>query len=79
MSAESVVHIRYSSDSIRPWQGIGPLSRAETTRNLAGRLESLLASEAKRGGHVLPLPKVTEEEDSLKVDLKKFTGWAGLG
>ena len=50
------------------------MARSQTTKDLAGRVEKLLVGEAKRGGHVLPLPRVTEAEDSLKADLKNLSG-----
>ena len=78
VSAESVIHVRYSVDAARPGVGVGPLTRSRATKNLACRLESLLTGEAKRGGHVLPLPRVDEGQDDLKQSLKDLSGGLAL-
>ena len=78
VSAESIIDIKYSIDTARPWQGIGPLARSQTTKDLAGRVEALLCGEAKRGGHVLPLPRVEDEQDNLKSSLQNLSGGLAL-
>ena len=78
VGAESVIHIRYSSDPARPHRGVSPLARSQSTMDLAGRLESLLCGEAKRGGHVLPLPRVEDEQDNLKSSLQNLSGGLAL-
>ena len=76
-----VVHLRYSADPDRPWQGIGPLARAGASAALLGRLEQRLSEEANaRVGQLLPVPKDGQDESitRLKADLKSLAGNVAL-
>ena len=56
--AAQVIHVRYSSDSARPWYGRGPMDWAQKSGSLAGGLESRLSAEAQgASGYLLPVPE----------------------
>ena len=53
-----VIHVRYSSDSARPWYGKSPMDWATKSGSLAGGLEDRLAGEAQgASGYLLPVPE----------------------
>ena len=62
--AAGVVHVRWATDPLMPWRGVGPLQWARQTGRLAGELETALADEtAGPRGHVLPVPEGQREPD----------------
>lgn len=44
--AAAVLHVMYSADPSRPWQGVGPLTRAGLSSDLLSALETRLKQEA---------------------------------
>ena len=53
LPAASVLHFTYSTDSLRPWQGISPVNWAKSTARLVSNIESRAADEGKwRSWHV---------------------------
>lgn len=81
VSADSVLHFRYSNNSLEPWQGIGPLGHASLTGSLAGTLENKIEEESKAASAlIVPVPQdggSGEEGDPLaplKADLKNAKG-----
>ena len=71
--AEGVVHCRYSTDSARPWQGVGPLERARLSGRLSAELEAALGDEAGgTRGYVLPIP--SDGQDDSVSDLRRDIG-----
>ena len=74
--AESVVHLRYDTDSARPWQAHGPINRASTTATMIGNLETRMGQEANMPmGNLIPVPHV---DDKLQGDLHGLKGKAVL-
>lgn len=75
--AASVVHVTYSTDHARPWQGVSPLDWASLSGQLAGNLERALADEsAGTRGYVLPVPSgiAKAQADTIKADLRSLKG-----
>ena len=71
--AEGVIHCRYSTDSARPWVGVGPLDRARLSGRLSAELEAALGDEASgTRGHLLPIP--TDGQDDTVTDLRRDIG-----
>ena len=59
LDASRVVHLQYSFEPSRPWDGRGPLAASSTTVALAKVLELRLQQEAgARVGTLLPVPTV---------------------
>ena len=53
----SVLHCRYSVDPSRPWQGVGPLTRAGLSADLLSSIETRLSQEAAaKSAYVVPSP-----------------------
>ena len=74
VSAESILHITYSRSSSTPWQGVGPIERSRTTRQLLDNLEQALAREAGGAvGTLVPVPNV-ESTAKLQTDIRKMKG-----
>lgn len=75
--AASVLHVRYSWDASRPWQGVGPLTRAGLSADLLSSLETRLQQEAGApSAYVVPSPvggQATSTE-TLRSDLKAAKG-----
>ena len=76
-----IVHVQYSYDSRRPWEGVSPLRRAIVSGELAARIEAVLNSEMKgQVGYLLPIP--TDASDvsitQLKADLQSLKGKTAL-
>ena len=46
VSAEQVIHLKYSTDPKRPWRGVGPLERAGETSELLSALSVRMRQEA---------------------------------
>ena len=93
VSADSVVHVRYTSDPAQPWRGLSPLENAalagrlssETVAALAGRLSSetvaALADESSGSrGYLLPLPAPGDDDTvaNLKTDIRNLKGQIAL-
>ena len=73
---DSVLHFVYSSDAIRPWQGVSPLSRCNETKLLASSLERSLRFEASGPvGSFLSVPEGSNPDGDTLADLR--TGIAG--
>ena len=73
----SVLHLRYSFDASRPWQGVGPLMRAGLSADLLSALETRLGQEAGApSAYVIPSPadgQATSTE-TLRSDVKAAKG-----
>ena len=76
--AAGVVHIRYTSDTTRPWRGVGPLQSASLSGRLSAEISLALADEfSGPRGQLLPLPNVGGEDPvitSLKADIRGLKG-----
>ena len=78
---DDVLRFTWSTDPRRPWQGIGPLQRANVSAALVARLESRMSEEASAvSGHLLSVP-VSDEDDKaaatiaqLQEDLRALKG-----
>ena len=77
LPAAAVVHVRYLTDPIRPWCGVGPLQAATITGRLSANVASALADETGGPhGSLLETPK--DGEDPTVVDLTgKLPGLRG--
>ena len=65
--APDVIHTRYSTDSKKPWCGLGPLQRAIQSGKLLSALENLLTQEtAAASGYVLALASGTLGEEAAE-------------
>lgn len=68
----------YGVDPERPWRGIGPLQAATLAGKLSAETIGMLADEASGPrGHLLPLPQVDDEDDTineLKSDIRTLNG-----
>ena len=74
VSAESILHIKYSSAPSTPWKGVGPIEAARTTRQLLDNLERRLAQEAGGAvGTLVPVPNV-EASAKLQADIRSMKG-----
>ena len=72
LPADRVVHVRYSTNAIEPWKGVGPFQKASTTLRVGSRLETRLGDESgARAGYLVPVPQVDPE---LQGDLNKLKG-----
>ena len=78
LPATSVVHIRYASDTITPWRGVGPLQSARLAGRLSAEVSAALADEMSGPrGQLLPLPNVDGDDpaiDALKSDIRGLNG-----
>ena len=55
--SSGVIHFRYATDPLRPWEGLGPLQSASATGTLMGALEQRLSEEsAAPSALLLPIP-----------------------
>lgn len=76
-----VVHVRYSVDASRPWEGVAPLHRATSGAALAAYLEERLSQEASGSvGYLLPIPADggATSVAGLKSDLAALKGKTAL-
>ncbi len=75
--AASVLHVMYSCDASRPWQGVGPLTRAGLSSDLLSAVETRLSQEASApSAYVIPSPvdgKATSSA-TLRTDLNAAKG-----
>ena len=79
--AAGVVHVRYLTDAIRPWAGVGPLQAARIAGRLSAEVSNALADgESGPRGNLLPLPVDGEDEsvEELKGDLRTLRGRLAL-
>ena len=78
LPAAAVLHVRYLTDPIRPWCGVGPLQAATIAGRLSAETAAALAdSEGGPRGSLLPLPGVDGEDETiatLKTDLRTLRG-----
>ena len=82
LPAAGVVHVRYLSDPIRPWAGVGPLQAARIAGRLSAEVGNALADgESGPRGSLLPLPIEPGDDDDdggpvgkLKADLRNLRG-----
>ena len=75
VGADSVVHVRYAVDGMRPWSGISPMQHASETGRLAGLLERALADEAGAPvGSIIPQPEGAREPDGLATTITGLRG-----
>ena len=76
LDASRVVHVQYSYEPSRPWDGRGPLKASSTTVALAKMIELRLQQEAgARVGTLLPVPAV---DAGLQADINALAGKAVL-
>ncbi len=77
-SSTRVVHLKYSVDAERPWQGVGPLKRSELTCTLAGALETALRQEAGGSvGSLIPVPPA-KDLSTLQTQIRALKGRTAL-
>jgi len=78
LPAAAVVHVRYLTDPIRPWCGVGPLQAAVLSGRLNAEVTQALAdAEGGPRGSLLPLPDVDGDDESigeLKRDIRNLRG-----
>ena len=84
LPAAGVVHVRYLTDPIRPWAGVGPLQAAQIAGRLSAEVGNALADgESGPRGNLLPLPIDPEPDPDdpdadplagLKADLRNLRG-----
>ena len=78
LPASGVIHVRYASDTITPWRGVGPLQSARLAGRLSAEVSAALADELSGPrGALLPLPNVDGDDpaiDSLKSDIRGLNG-----
>lgn len=75
--AKDVLHFRVAESNSQPWKGRGPLQVGGTGAKLIARLESSLATEAKkRVGALIPVPvnPTDAEFDAVKSDFNAMHG-----
>ena len=75
--AAAVLHCRYSVDASRPWQGVGPLTRAGLSADLLSALETRLGQEAGApSAYVIPSPAdgQASSTETLRSDVKAAKG-----
>lgn len=71
---ESVVHLRYGSDTERPWESDGPAGRSTASGDLNATLETRLRQELGMPvGAVIPVPDV-KGTGGLQADLAALKG-----
>ena len=81
LPGREVVHVRYSVDAARPWEGVAPLQRATAGAAMVAMLEDRLAQEASGPvGYLLPIPTdgAAGGVDGLKEDLATLAGRTAL-
>ena len=81
LPAAAVVHVRYLTDPIRPWCGVGPLQAATIAGRLSAETAAALADgEGGPRGNLLPLPGAEDDDDEdesidkLKQDILRLRG-----
>ena len=82
LPASDVLHLRWSFDPGRPWQGVGPMEAASMTSRLVGGLELRQAEEASSPvGSILPMARGPQDPDDendplalLRDDLRNIGG-----
>ena len=77
LPAAGVVHVRYLTDPIMPWRGVGPLQAAQIAGRLSAEVGNALADgESGPVGSVLPLPVDGQDPtvDPLKADIRTLRG-----
>ena len=84
--AAGVVHVVYSTDPARPWEGVSPIRRAKLSAALVSNLETRLSEEAGAStGRVLPFPDTGADAGAansplatLRADLAALKGKTAL-
>ena len=82
LGAADVLHLRWSTDPARPWEGVGPMESASQTSRLVGSLETRQAEEAAAPvGSILPMARGPQDPDDeadplgqLRDDLRNIGG-----
>ena len=78
VTADRVIHIRYSQDPERPWRGVSPLAAAALAGRLSAETLEALADEASGPrGSFLPTPQTDgadETQTLLRGDVRKARG-----
>ena len=78
LPASGVVHVRYASDTLTPWRGVGPLQSARLAGRLSAEVSAALADELSGPrGALLPLPNIDGSDpvvDGLKNDIRGLNG-----
>ena len=78
LPAESVLHLRYTSDPDTPWRGVGPIQVATLAGELSAETVKALADETSGPrGSFLPIPGTDGDDDTvdkLKGDVRNANG-----
>ena len=75
VNPERVLHFRYSIDSERPWEGVGPFSRARVAAAMGAMVEQRLGQEAGAPvAQLLPVPAGQTNLSGLGEDLSNAKG-----
>ena len=70
-----IVHFRWSEDAERPWEGIGPFSRALIGSRLAAAIEQSIGREAGApNAYVLPVPAGQSDLSGIGQDIGDAKG-----
>ena len=81
VSADSVVHVRYTSDPAQPWRGLSPLENAALAGRLSSETLAALGDESSGSrGYLLPLPAPGDDDTvaNLKTDIRNLKGQIAL-
>ena len=71
--ADDVLHVRWSTERGRPWEGVGPMQAARSTGQLVGGLETRQSEEASAPvGMIIPMQRADgddpeSDDDPLKL------------
>ena len=81
VSADRVLHFRYASDPLAPWQGYGPIQSAKLAGTLSANIVNALGEEADTTrAQMIPVPKDggSTTLDGLRADLRAAKGRVAL-
>ncbi len=77
--AASVVHVRWATSPVRPWEGIGPMQAAGLSAELMSSLETRLGQEAASVvAQLIPSPVSDERTDTLRKTIRDAKGGLAL-
>ena len=78
VSAQSIIHLRYSVDPERPWHGVGPIQSAALAGKLSAETVAALGDESSGArAKLLPIPATSGDDATLaalKADLRRAKG-----
>ena len=72
VGSEQVIHCRYATHPSRPWRGLSPLTMADQTRDLAGKLERGLTWETSGPVGTVIFSGPLESKQSVEDDLAEY-------